>query len=81
MLFISLITVGILSCTNLISVTVTGLKPRTVKLRGTIYMSEIFKLVNYAWTRYRDSVDNTVENSSVFSLILRWMPSGRGCGQ
>ena len=81
MLFISLITVGILSCTNLISVTVTGLKPRTVKLRGTIYMSEIFKLVNYAWTRYRDSVDNTVENSSVFSLILHWMPSGRGCEQ
>ena len=31
--------------------------------------------------RYRDSVDNTVEeNSSVFSLIC-WLPSARACGQ
>jgi len=33
--------------------------------------------------RYRDSVDNTVdENSSVFFLIgMRWLPSARACGQ
>jgi len=33
--------------------------------------------------RYRDSVDNTVEeNSSVFSLVrMRWLPSARACGQ
>jgi len=29
-----------------------------------------------------DSVDDTVENSSVFSLIrMRWLPSARACGQ
>jgi len=33
--------------------------------------------------RYRDSVDDTVEeNSSVFSLIgMHWLPSARSCGQ
>ena len=32
--------------------------------------------------RYGDSVYNTAENSSVFSLIrMRWSPSARACGQ
>jgi len=35
---------------------------------------------NYG-VRYGDSVDNTVENSSVFSLIrMHWLPSARACG-
>jgi len=32
--------------------------------------------------RYRDSVDNTVEeNSIVFLIRMRWLPSARACGQ
>ena len=32
--------------------------------------------------RYGDSGDNTVENSSIFSLIqMCWLPSARACGQ
>ena len=32
--------------------------------------------------RYGDSVDNTAENYSVFSLIgMHWLPPARACGQ
>ena len=39
--------------------------------------------VLHTYLRYRDSVDDTVEeNSSIFSLIrMRWLPSARACRQ
>jgi len=71
------------SCFSKIQIGSTFLVPAHLGSHGKRAVKRVCVCVYVCmYARYEDSVDNTVENSSVLSLIrMRWLPSARACGQ